>query len=85
SLNPKSWGAVAAVIILLAIVLAAAITASRHARTSALDSAAGDELSAELNRCRSLGEKAENDPGCKATWERARRHFFGGDQKAPRP
>jgi conjugative transfer region protein TrbK len=82
SLNPKGWGAVAAIIVLMAVALAAANTASRHARTSARSSAAADQLSLELNRCRSLGEQAENDPGCKATWERARQHFFGDDKAA---
>jgi conjugative transfer region protein TrbK len=85
SLNPKGWGAVAAFVVLLAVVLAAAITASRHAKAPTPSSAAGDQLSAELNRCRSLGEQAETDPRCKATWEQARRHFFGEDQKAGQP
>lgn len=86
SLNPKGWGAVAAIVVLLAVVLAAAITASRHGRRPVSGSStAADQLSTELNRCRSLGEQAENDPRCKATWERARQHFFGDDQKAARP
>jgi len=84
-LNPKGWGAIAALVFLVAVVLAAAITASRHAKAPAPNSAAGDQLSAELSRCRGLGEQAETDPGCKATWEEARRHFFGEDQKAGRP
>ena len=86
SLNPKGWGAIAAVIVLLAVVVAAAITASRHGhRAASSGSATADQLSTELNRCRGLGEQAENDPSCKATWDRARQHFLGDDQKAGRP
>lgn len=35
--------------------------------------------SAELARCRSLGEAGGADPDCHAAWAESRRRFFGGD------
>lgn len=32
----------------------------------------------ELGRCRTIGEAAKDDPGCRAAWASARAHFFDG-------
>lgn len=36
--------------------------------------------SAELARCRSLGEAGGADPDCHAAWAESRRRFFGGGE-----
>lgn len=38
---------------------------------------AGLAADGELKRCRDLGERASDDPSCRATWAAARAHFFG--------
>ena len=82
--NAKGWGVLAAVTVLLAVVVASAITAS-HQPPALIAMAADRPPVTELDRCRSLGADASKNAGCQAAWRRLRDHFFGLDAKGARP
>jgi len=83
-LNVRGWGAVAAITIMLAALVASTIAAAHHPLAPAAVAASGS-LSDELDRCRLLGVDAEKDAVCQATWRRLRDHFFGLDRTGARP
>lgn len=74
------WRA-AAIIVLIGVFIATLMAISRRPAPAPLvDSAtvpAPDDLSAELRRCRALGQQDAEDPQCQAVWEENRRRFFG--------
>ena len=84
ALTVKGWGALAAVAILMAAVVASAITAA-HRPLLPGATVADSSLSDELDRCRLLGVDAEKDVACQAAWRRMRDHFFGLDRQGARP
>jgi conjugative transfer region protein TrbK len=75
-LTAKGWGALAALLVLAAVVVASAIAVlgSKPARrpSEAPDAA----LAGELARCNHLGEAAESDPLCREAWRRSRVRFL---------
>lgn len=67
------WGAV---MIILLGVASLAVTASQAPTASPRLAAAARDP--DLARCRALGEAAQADDGCRATWAAARARFFDG-------
>lgn len=70
-----------ALAVIVAIVVFAALRASRHIMPLATDGTAhlqsADPLNAELIRCRSIGIAAQDDHACLAAWSENRQRFFG--------
>ena len=70
-----------AIVALVAIFVATLVAINKRAApptTSDVQSSpAPHDLSAELRRCRALGQQDAEDPQCQAVWEENRRRFFG--------
>jgi conjugative transfer region protein TrbK len=85
ALTVKGWGALAALLVLAAVVLASAVAVlgSKPARHP---SAASDAaLARDVARCNHLGEAAEADPACREAWRRSRVRFLGAPASEGRP
>lgn len=74
----------AAVGLLLAAGIVALVVATRPGDTPVADAptVVASDPSTELERCRSLGEAAGNDPRCQAAWKASRDAFFGREADA---
>lgn len=71
-----------ATIVLAVVAIGAAALASRGAQpVSPERPRVVSSGSAELIRCRNLGEAAGADPACHAAWADSRRSFFGGGDR----
>jgi conjugative transfer region protein TrbK len=70
---------VAAVIIAIGAVGAAVLASPRERAPVLTPRPAASAASAELARCRSLGEAGGADAACHAAWAESRRRFFGLD------
>lgn len=71
-----------ATLVIAVCAIGAAVMASRGAAPSApAPRAAPPETSAELVRCRGLGEGGGADARCHAAWAESRRRFFGGGER----
>jgi conjugative transfer region protein TrbK len=73
---------IAAIAVLIAVVITDLVAIHRQpikpvTETPPTTPLGPDDLSAELNRCRTLGPKDAEDPHCMAVWEETRRRFFG--------
>jgi conjugative transfer region protein TrbK len=85
ALTIKGWGALAALLVLAAAVVASAVAVlgSPSARRPAerFDAA----LAADAARCNHLGEAADADPACREAWRRSRARFLGLPAAGGRP
>lgn len=71
-----------ATIVLAVVAIGAAALASRGAQPPMPETPrVSPGGSAELIRCRNLGEAAGADPACHAAWADSRRRFFGGGDR----
>lgn len=85
-MNSSTIGRTAALALLAAAAVASAVSCSRQDSHQTPSSApAAPSLDAELDRCRQMGAQGDNDPACRAAWEKNRKHFFGEDQQERRP
>ena len=66
------WG------IALIILLGAAVLAGRASQAPATKAIVAGRTDPALARCRDEGERAKDDPACRAAWAAARARFFGG-------
>ncbi|WP_296173027.1 putative entry exclusion protein TrbK-alt [uncultured Brevundimonas sp.] len=69
---------VAAVIIAIGAIGAAVLASPGAPAPIPAAKPVSNAASAELARCRSLGEAGGADPDCHAAWAESRRRFFGG-------
>ncbi|MNS02218.1 hypothetical protein D3C86_1378950 [compost metagenome] len=69
---------VAAVIIAICAIGAAVLASPGAPTPIPAAKPVSNAASAELARCRSLGEAGGADPDCHAAWAESRRRFFGG-------
>jgi len=60
----------------LAAIGSARVVAQQPGDAIGQQAIANDTLASELNRCRQLNEKAENDPRCQAAYAENKRRFF---------
>ncbi len=60
----------------LAAIASAQVVAQQSGDATGQQSTANDPLASELNRCRQLNEKAEDDPRCQAAYAENKRRFF---------
>ena len=71
-----------ATLVIAVCALGAAVMASRSTAPSAsTPRPAASEASADLVRCRALGEAGGADARCHAAWAESRRRFFGGGER----
>lgn len=69
---------VAAVVIAICAICAAAMASRPEQMAAPSTRPTMSSASAELDRCRSLGEAGGADAGCHAAWAESRRRFLGG-------
>ena len=70
--------AAAAVMITICALVAAALASPRELRSGRPVGPTAAGPSAELVRCRALGEAGGGDAACHAAWAESRRRFFAG-------
>jgi conjugative transfer region protein TrbK len=85
ALTIKGWGALAALLVLAAVVVASAVAVlgSQSARRSS--EAFTPPLANAVAGCNHLGEAAESDPACREGWRRSRAQFLGPHTSEARP
>jgi conjugative transfer region protein TrbK len=89
AMDPKMLVRIIAVVLLAATLLACAVELGRLGPVPEPSAASPEQnpnpLSAELTRCKALGDAAVDDAACKEAWTKSRERFFGNQTPQQNP